>query len=153
MKAFCEFGSKSWSPSQAGKETMNLKKDQWQKLIYNCYCVVIKSWEKERLRKAILQTKRYRRASKEIFSSSPRPDRLWDPTSLLLHVYQGLLSRGVKPTIRLQYCVEVKNVCCYTATPPIPLHGVVLNYAQDASSWRRVSLSTRTTLRYRGLPK
>jgi hypothetical protein len=58
----------------------------------------------------------------EFFSSPPRPDRLWDPPSLLSNVYQGALSLGVKRLGREAdqlppSSAEVKNAQSYTSTP------------------------------------
>jgi len=36
----------------------------------------------------------YLRQGQGFFSSPPRPDRLWDPLSLLFNVYRGFLYRG-----------------------------------------------------------
>jgi len=61
----------------------------------------------------------------EFFFSPPRPDRLWDPPSLLFNCTRALFL-GVKRPGR-EASAEVKNAWSYTSTPPISLHGVVLN--------------------------
>jgi hypothetical protein len=43
---------------------------------------------------------------------------------------------------------EVKNGWSYISTHPICLHGVVLNSAMNALSWRDTKLSTETSLPY-----
>jgi hypothetical protein len=58
----------------------------------------------------------------EFFSSPLRPDRLWDPPSLLANEYQGLFSwgysdRGVILTTHL-HLVPRSRMC--GATPPLP---------------------------------
>jgi hypothetical protein len=68
----------------------------------------------------------------EIFCSSPRPDRIWYPPSLLSNGYQrlflwGLGGWGVKLTTHLHLMPRSKNEWSYTSTPPVRLHGVVLN--------------------------
>jgi hypothetical protein len=67
----------------------------------------------------------------EFFSLPPRPDRLWNPPSLLSNVYYGFFP-GVKRPGReadhsVPFSAEVKNVWSCTSTPPIRLHGVVLS--------------------------
>jgi hypothetical protein len=67
-----------------------------------------------------------------IFSSLFRPDRLWGPLSLISNGYWEGLSPGVKrPGREADHSpptsVEVKKILVYTSTPPISLHGVVLN--------------------------
>jgi hypothetical protein len=67
-----------------------------------------------------------------IFSSSLRPGRLWGPSSLLSNVYRETLYPGVKRPGREDdhsppTSTEVKKMWIYTSTPPIRLHGVVLN--------------------------
>jgi hypothetical protein len=64
----------------------------------------------------------------KIFSSSPRPERLWSPPS---HLPNGYLSLGVKwPGREADHSApssaEVKE-WSYTSTPPIRLHGVVVS--------------------------
>jgi hypothetical protein len=60
-----------------------------------------------------------------------RPERLWGSPSLLSNGYQGLFPWGVKRPGReadhLRLVPRSKNVWCYTSTPPIRLHGVVLS--------------------------
>jgi hypothetical protein len=76
-----------------------------------------------------------------MFYSPFRPDRLWGPLSFLSSGYRALF-RGVKR----QDCevdhsppasAEVNKTWIYTSTPPIRLHGIVLNL-----------LNTGTTLPY-----
>jgi hypothetical protein len=55
------------------------------------------------------------------FSSPPRPERLWGPSSLLSNGYQGLFlgekRPGVKLTTHLHLVPRTKNVWSYTSTP------------------------------------
>jgi len=59
------------------------------------------------------------------------PDQLWGPPTLLFVRYWGLCPRG--EAVRSWSChslpssAKVKNDWSYTSTPPIQLHGVVLN--------------------------
>jgi hypothetical protein len=58
----------------------------------------------------------------EFFSSAPRPERLWDPPSLLSNGYQGLFpcgqsGRDVKLTTHLHLVPRSKNEWSYTSTP------------------------------------
>jgi hypothetical protein len=68
----------------------------------------------------------------KFFSSLSRPDRFWDPLSLLSSGYHGLFTwrlggQGVELTTSSS--VEVNNVWSYTSTPPILFHGVLLSYS------------------------
>jgi len=66
----------------------------------------------------------------EIFSSSPCPERLWGPPSLLFNGYGGSFSGGKAAGGEAEHALpssaEVKNVWGCSSTPPIRLHGVVL---------------------------
>jgi len=69
---------------------------------------------------------------RDIFSSPPAPNRLWGPDSLLSDVYQMFFPQGIKRPGRKAnqsppYNTEVKNAWRYISTPPMSLHGVVLN--------------------------
>jgi len=68
------------------------------------------------------------------FSSPPPPDRLWDPPQPLVQwaLVPGLLFLEVKRLGResnrsLPSSSDVNNAWSYTSTPPILLHGVMLN--------------------------
>jgi hypothetical protein len=80
-------------------------------------------------------------ASWEFFSSPPRPDRLWGPGSLLSNGYHGLFPLGVeRPGREADHSppssADVKEcVWSYTSTPPVRLHGVVLNLKKSAGTW------------------
>jgi hypothetical protein len=65
---------------------------------------------------------------RDISSSPPHPNQLWDPSSLLSSGYEELLthSQGMKLTTQPASSAEV-NVWSYTSTPPICLHGMVLS--------------------------
>jgi hypothetical protein len=74
-----------------------------------------------------------------IFSCPNRPDRLWGSLNFLSNGYLGLFprgqsGRGVKLNTHLQVVPRTRK-CGSIHTPPMRLHGVVLN-----------SLSTGTTL-------
>jgi hypothetical protein len=69
----------------------------------------------------------------EFFSSSPRPNRLWDPHSILSNRYRGFFHRGVKLTTHVHL---VPNLIMRTVILPLP----------HKSSWRDTWLSTGTTL-------
>jgi hypothetical protein len=67
-----------------------------------------------------------------IYISPCRPDRLWGPLNLLPNGYWGLFPRGVKrPGREADHSpptsADVKKMWGYTSTPPIRLHGSVLN--------------------------
>jgi hypothetical protein len=67
-----------------------------------------------------------------IFTSPCRPDRLWGPPKPPIQCVPGVLSPGVKRPGREadnspSTSAEVKKTLIYTSTPPIRLHGVVLN--------------------------
>jgi hypothetical protein len=71
----------------------------------------------------------------EFFPSPPRPDRLWDPPSLLFNGYGGIFpwglsGREVKLTTHLHLIPRSKNVWNYTSTPLTRLLTVVLSWAQ-----------------------
>jgi hypothetical protein len=61
-----------------------------------------------------------------LFSSSPRPDLLWAPSSPLYNEHGGFFPVGMKLTTHLDL-LEVKNVWSYTSTHQILLHDTVLN--------------------------
>jgi hypothetical protein len=61
------------------------------------------------------------------YFSTPCPDRLWGPPSLLSRWYRRLFSQGMKLTTHLHLVSRPKNAWSYTSTPPISLHGVVLS--------------------------
>jgi hypothetical protein len=70
----------------------------------------------------------------EFVSSTPPPERLRGPPSLLSNGYQGTLSPEVKrPGHEADYSppfgAEVKNAWSYTFAPPIHFDGVVLSYS------------------------
>jgi hypothetical protein len=80
----------------------------------------------------------------EFISSLPRPNRFWNPPSLLSSVFQGALSLGVKrPGYEADHSppssAEVKNAWSYTSTPPIPL------FSSNAKRHRR-QFPSRSTL-------
>jgi hypothetical protein len=61
----------------------------------------------------------------EFFSSPPRPERLWDPPSLLSSEYRvlfpwGKSDRGVKLTTHLHLVWRSNNAWRYTSTPNTP---------------------------------
>jgi len=66
-----------------------------------------------------------------LFSSSPRPDRLWGLPSVLANICQGPLQRskaaGGEANHSPPSSVEVKNAWCYTSTPNTRPHGMVLS--------------------------
>jgi hypothetical protein len=67
-----------------------------------------------------------------IFSSPPRPDRLWSPPNFPSNEFQGFFpwgqsGRGVKLTTHFLVVARSNNEWNYTSTPPICLHGVVLS--------------------------
>jgi hypothetical protein len=69
----------------------------------------------------------------EFFSSPPRPDRFWGPSSLLSNGYQGFFPWGVRMPEREadhspKSSVEVENAWSYISTPPVRLRGVVLRW-------------------------
>jgi hypothetical protein len=73
------------------------------------------------------------------FSSSLRPNRLWDTR----HHFQwvsGILTLWVKWPGReadhLPPSSAEFNSWSYTSTPPVGFHDMVLNEARDKSSWR-----------------
>jgi hypothetical protein len=66
-----------------------------------------------------------------LFSSPPRPDRLWVLFILLSNGFQGLFPWGVKRSETdpsLPSSADVKNAWSCTFTPHIRLHGVVLSF-------------------------
>jgi len=67
-----------------------------------------------------------------VFSSPPRPDRLWGPPSLLSNEYERLFPWGVERSAREAdhsplSSAEDRNTWSYISTPPIRLHGVMLS--------------------------
>jgi hypothetical protein len=68
----------------------------------------------------------------EEFFSSPRPDRLSGPPSLLIQWIPGALSLGQngwggEADHSPPSSAKVKNAWSYTFTPPLRLHSVVLS--------------------------
>jgi hypothetical protein len=63
------------------------------------------------------------------FSPPPRPDRLWDPSSLISNWYWEIFTSEVKRSGREadHSLSSSANAWNYTSTPPINLHGVGLN--------------------------
>jgi len=73
------------------------------------------------------------------------------PTHFPIQWEPGALSLGLKRSERESNdpppsSADIKNAWIYISIPPINLHGVILNKARDASSWRGAQLSRGTTL-------
>ena len=67
------------------------------------------------------------RCENKSFSSPKRPDRLWGPSSLLLHEYRGSCSwvkRSEHDVKHTTSGTEVKIECRHASTLPVCLHGV-----------------------------
>jgi hypothetical protein len=58
------------------------------------------------------------------------PDQLWGLPNLLSNGYWGLKQPGCEADHLPPSSADVKNVWCYTSTPPVCLHSMVLSYAQ-----------------------
>jgi hypothetical protein len=67
------------------------------------------------------------RVGSGIFSSPRRPDRFWGPPSLQSNGYRGVKRLGGEADHSPPTSAEAKKTWIYTSTPPISLHGVVLN--------------------------
>jgi hypothetical protein len=63
--------------------------------------------------------------SKTFFSAPRRPDRLWDPPSLLSNGYQGLFTRSVR--LATDHLVPRSRMVKPYLHSPTGLYGVVLN--------------------------
>jgi len=65
------------------------------------------------------------------FSLTPCTDQFWDPSGLILNGFWGLSLRvkqaGHETYHPLSSSAEVKDLCSYTFTPPIYLHGMMLS--------------------------
>jgi hypothetical protein len=83
--------------------------------------------------------------------SPQRPDRLWDPSSLLSKEYRGLLPRGVKrPDREADHSppssAEVKKAWRYNSSSPVCLHGALLNNKYIFMAWYLVKHRTALPL-------